>query len=75
MTTTTTKVQIDSILFWQMYNTFLGLEQTLDNISEVWDDDSEQGMDIASAHADVATIIGKLEKTINHLKSLDENAN
>lgn len=75
MTTTTPKIQISTTLFWKMYNTLLGVEATLSNISDVWDKDSEQGMDIASAHADVATIIGKLETTINSLKDIDARSN
>jgi hypothetical protein len=69
MTTPTTK--IPTTLFWQIYNTLLNTEATLNDISGVWDADSKQGSDISFAHQDIATLIGKFEPIVSTLKEIN----
>jgi len=69
MTTPTT--QISTTLFWQIYNTLLNTEATLNDISGVWDSDSKQGSDISFAHQDIATLIGKFEPIVSTLKEIN----
>jgi len=69
MTTPTTK--IPTTLFWQIYNTLLNTESTLNDISGVWDSDSKQGSDISFAHQDIATLIGKFEPIVSTLKEIN----
>jgi hypothetical protein len=69
MTTPTT--QISTTLFWQIYNTLLNTESTLNDISGVWDSDSKQGSDISFAHQDIATLIGKFEPIVSTLKEIN----
>jgi len=69
MTTPTT--QISTTLFWQIYNTLLNTESTLNDISGVWDADSKQGSDISFAHQDIATLIGKFEPIVSTLKEIN----
>lgn len=68
--TTIPTTQISTTLFWQIYNTLLNTEATLNDISDVWDSDSKQGLDISSAHQEIATIIGKLEPIVSSLKNI-----
>lgn len=68
--TTIPTTQISTTLFWQIYNTLLNTEATLNDISDVWDSDSKQGSDISSAHQEIATIIGKLEPIVSSLKNI-----
>jgi hypothetical protein len=69
MTTPTT--QISTTLFWQIYNTLLNTEATLNDISGVWDTESKQGSDISFAHQDIATLIGKFEPIVSSLKKIN----
>jgi len=69
MTTPTT--QISTTLFWQIYNTLLNTESTLNDISGVWDADSKQGSDISFAHQDIATLISKFEPIVSTLKEIN----
>jgi hypothetical protein len=69
MTTPTT--QISTTLFWQIYNTLLNTEATLNDISGVWDSDSKQGSDISFAQQDIATLIGKFEPIVSTLKEIN----
>jgi hypothetical protein len=71
MTTITPTTQISTTLLWKIYNALLNTERTLDNISGVWDSESEQGMDIASAHQEIDTLIGKFEPIISTLKEIN----
>jgi hypothetical protein len=69
MTTPTTP--ISTTLFWQIYNTLLNTEATLNDISGVWDTDSKQGSDISFAHQDIATLIGRFEPIVSSLKEIN----
>jgi hypothetical protein len=73
MTTPTT--QISTTLLWQIYNTLLNTEATLNDISGVWDTDSKQGSDISFAHQNLATLIGKFEPIVSSIKDIDSNSN
>ena len=68
-------VQISATLFWQLHNTLVNLDNTLTNLHGVWDEDSKQGMDITYAHAEVGTMIGKMESIVSSLKDVDANNN
>jgi hypothetical protein len=71
MTTTTPTTQISTTLFWKIYNALLNTERTLNDISGVWDSESEQGMDISSAHQEIDTLIGRLEPIVSSLKEIN----
>lgn len=74
--TTTTKVQLDSILFWKMYNALRDAEDTLWRCDGETNPENEDLVeDITEAQKTINKVLDRLESVVSSLKDIDKNAN